>query len=280
MDTKLGRVVVVTSGKGGVGKTTTTANIGTGLARLGHKVVLVDTDIGLRNLDILMGLENRIVYNLIDVLEGRCKLSQALVKDKRLPNLSLLPAAQTRDKSALNAEQMVSICEELKKEADFILLDCPAGIEQGFQTATAAATEAIVVVTPEMSAVRDADRVIGLLEARENITNFKLVLNRVRPQMIRTNDMMDVDDVLDILSIKLLGLIPEDEGIIISTNKGEPIVNDEKSLAGVAYRNIARRVAGEDVPFMSLDEPSSWIERLKQFLRGGSAGPAKVKSAS
>ena len=269
MTNKEGRVIVVTSGKGGVGKTTTTANIGTGLAKLGYKVVLVDTDIGLRNLDILMGLENRIVYNLIDVIEERCKLSQALVKDKRLPNLSLLPAAQTRDKSALNQEQMVSICEKLKKEADFIFLDCPAGIEQGFLTATAAASEAIIVATPEMSAVRDADRVIGLLEAKENITNYKLVLNRVRPSMVRMNDMMDVDDVLEILSVKLLGQIPEDQDIIVSTNKGEPVVNQQDSLAGQAYRNVARRVAGEDVPFLVLDEPSNWIDRLKQFLRGG-----------
>lgn len=278
--TKKGRVIVVTSGKGGVGKTTTTANIGTGLAKLGHKVVLVDTDIGLRNLDILMGLENRIVYNLIDVIEGRCKLTQAMVRDKRLPNLSLLPAAQTRDKSALSAEHMVSICEQLKEEADFIILDCPAGIEQGFQTATAAATEAIVVATPEMSAVRDADRVIGLLEAKENITNFKLVLNRVRAQMVRSNDMMDAADVLEILSIKLLGLIPEDQDIIVSTNKGEPIVNQEQSLAGQAYRNIARRISGEDVPFMNLDEPTTWIERLKHFFkRDKNTSSGRVRSA-
>jgi septum site-determining protein MinD len=272
---KEGRVIVVTSGKGGVGKTTTTANIGTGLARLGYKVVLVDTDIGLRNLDILMGLENRIVYNIVDVVENRCKLSQALVKDKRLPNLSLLPAAQTRDKSALNEEQMVEMCEKLKAEADFILLDCPAGIEQGFQNAIAAATEAVVVCTPEMSAVRDADRVIGLLEARENITNYKLVLNRIRPHMVRTNDMMDVDDVLEILSVKLLGVIPEDKDIIVSTNKGEPIVTIEQSLAGQAYRNIARRVAGEDVPFMNFDAPTSWVDKLKELLGGGN----KVKTA-
>jgi septum site-determining protein MinD len=261
-----GRVIVVTSGKGGVGKTTSTANIGTGLARMGFKVALVDTDIGLRNLDILMGLENRIVYNIIDVVEDRCKLSQALVKDKRLPNLSLLPAAQTRDKSALNEEQMKKVCEQLKEEWDFILIDSPAGIEQGFQNAITAASEAIVVCTPEMSAVRDADRIIGLLEAREEITNYKLVLNRVRPNMIKNNDMMDVEDVLEILSIKLLGVIPEDKDIIISTNKGEPVVMSDPSLAGQAYRNIARRVAGEDVPFLNLDQPSSWIDRLKSIF--------------
>jgi septum site-determining protein MinD len=269
---KLGRVIVVTSGKGGVGKTTTTANIGTGLAKLGYKVVLVDTDIGLRNLDILMGLENRIVYNIVDVVEERCKLTQALVKDKRFPNLQLLAAAQTRDKSALNEEQMRYICELLKPEADFILLDCPAGIEQGFINATAGASEAIVVCTTEMSAVRDADRVIGLLEAQEEIKNHKLILNRVRPNLIRSNDMMDVEDVLDILSVKLLGVIPEDKDIIISTNRGEPIVLQDvnqhtaNSLAGQAYRNIARRVAGEDVPLMDLNPPSSFIGKIKSFF--------------
>jgi len=267
----LGRAVVVTSGKGGVGKTTTTANIGAGLARMGHKVVLVDTDIGLRNLDLLMGLENRIVYNIVDVVEDRCKLSQALVKDKRLPNLSLLPAAQTRDKSALNEEQMKNVIAQLQEEFDFILVDSPAGIEQGFLNATAGATEAIVVCTPEMSSVRDADRIIGLLEAREEIINYKLVINRVRPGMIKANDMMDVDDVLEILSIKLLGVIPEDEDIIVSTNKGEPIVNTDGLLASQAYRNIARRVSGEDVPFMNLDVPTTWFDKLKGFFSSKSA---------
>jgi septum site-determining protein MinD len=258
-----GRVIVVTSGKGGVGKTTSTANIGTGLARLGYKVAMIDTDIGLRNLDILMGLENRIVYNIVDVVEERCKLSQALVKDKRMPNLALLPAAQTRDKSALNPEQMKLVCEQLQEDYDFILVDSPAGIEQGFQNAIAAAHEAIVICTPEMSAVRDADRIIGLLEAKEDMINYKLLLNRVRPSMIKTNDMMDVDDVLDILSIKLLGVVPEDQDIIISTNKGEPVVLNDEALAGQAYRNVVRRITGEDVPFLNLDVQPSWFERLK-----------------
>ncbi|MBK8191082.1 MAG: septum site-determining protein MinD [Vampirovibrionales bacterium] len=264
---KEGRVIVVTSGKGGVGKTTASANVGAGLAKMGYKVALIDTDIGLRNLDILMGLENRIVYNLIDVVEGRCKLNQALVKDKRLPNLSLLPAAQTRDKSALTEPQMLEVCEQLKREVDFILIDSPAGIEQGFQNAVVAAREAIVVCTPEMSSVRDADRIIGLLETREEITNYKLVINRVRPGMIRSNDMMDIDDVLEILSIRLLGVVPEDADIIISTNKGEPIALVEESLAGQAYRNIARRISGEDVPFLDLDAPTSLMDRLKGFFR-------------
>ena len=263
---KQGRVIVITSGKGGVGKTTTSANIGAGLARMGFKVVLIDTDIGLRNLDLLMGLENRIVYNIVDYVEDRCKLSQALVKDKRMPNLCLLPAAQTRDKSALNEEQMKKVTQELKKDFDFVLVDSPAGIEQGFQNAVAGATEAIVVCTPEMSAVRDADRIIGLLESKEEITNYKLVLNRVRPAMIKAHDMMDVDDVLEILSIKLLGIIPEDQDIIVSTNKGEPIVTVDGSLAGQAYRNIAARVSGEDVPFLDLDAPSSWFDKIKNIF--------------
>lgn len=262
-----GRVLVVTSGKGGVGKTTTTANIGTGLARLGYSVVMVDTDIGLRNLDILMGLENRIVYNLVDVVEGRCKLHQALVKDKRLPGLMLLPAAQTRDKSAITESQMLDLCHQLKQLYDFILLDCPAGIEQGFQNAISAASEAIVVCTPEMSSVRDADRVIGLLEARETVTQYRLVVNRVRPQLIEANDMMAIEDVLDILAINLLGVIPEDSDIIISTNRGEPVVLDEASMAGQAYRNIARRIAGEDVPLLDLmSKESTWLDKLRHFF--------------
>jgi len=261
-----GRVIVVTSGKGGVGKTTSTANIGTALAKNGAKVALIDTDIGLRNLDLLMGLENRIVYTIVDVIEERCKLNQALVKDKKNPNLVLLAAAQTRDKTALTAEQMKDICDRLKEDFDFVLVDSPAGIEQGFQNAIAGASEAIIVTTPEMSAVRDADRIIGLLEAKEEIDNYKLLLNRVRPAMVQTNDMMSPEDVLDILSVKLLGLIPEDENIIISTNKGEPIVNMDNSKAGIAYNNVARRIQGEDVPFMSFETPPTWFDKVKSFF--------------
>lgn len=263
-----GRVIVITSGKGGVGKTTTSANIGTALAKAGQKVVLIDTDIGLRNLDLLLGLENRIVYTIVDVVEERCKLKQALVKDKKNPNLCLLAAAQTRDKSAVNQEQLKSICEELKEEHDFILVDCPAGIEQGFQNAIAGATEAIVVTTPEMSAVRDADRIIGLLEAKEEIESYKLLLNRVRPNLIKSNDMMSVEDVVDILSCNLIGIIPEDTGVITSTNKGEPIVNDEKSLAGQAYLNVAKRIMGEEIDFLNLDEPKGVIQKIKKFFAG------------
>ena len=263
-----GRVIVITSGKGGVGKTTTSANIGTALAKLGNKVVLLDTDIGLRNLDLLLGLENRIVYTIVDVVEERCKLKQALVRDKKNPNLSLLAAAQTRDKTSVSSEQLKEICDELKKTNDFILVDCPAGIEQGFQNAVAGATEAIVVTTPEMSAVRDADRIIGLLEAKEEIESYKLLLNRVRPQLIEQNDMMSVDDVVEILSCDLLGVIPEDTHIITSTNKGEPIVNDETALAGQAYQNIARRILGEEVPFLDIDVPQDFVSKVVRFFKG------------
>lgn len=267
-ETMSGRVIVITSGKGGVGKTTTNANIGTALARAGKKVVMIDTDLGLRNLDLLLGLENRIVYTIVDVVEERCKLKQALVKDKKNPNLCLLAAAQTRDKTAVTEEQLKDICEELKKDFDFILVDCPAGIEQGFQNAVAGASEAIVVTTPEMSAVRDADRIIGLLESREEIKSYKLLLNRVRPNLIKSNDMMSVEDVVEILSADLIGIIPEDTGIITSTNKGEPIVNDEKSLAGKAYSNVAKRIIGEDVPFLNLEEDTSLLGKVKKFFSG------------
>lgn len=264
-----GRVIVITSGKGGVGKTTTSANIGTALARSGSSVVLIDTDIGLRNLDLLLGLENRIVYTLVDVVEERCKLKQALVKDKKNPNLCLLAAAQTRDKSAVTAEQLKDITEKLKKDYDFILVDCPAGIEEGFKTAIAGASEAIVVTTPEMSAVRDADRIIGLLEAKEEIKSYRLLVNRVRPNLIQSNDMMSVEDVVDILSCDLIGVIPEDTGIITSTNKGEPIVNEADSMAGKAYLNVAKRIQGEEVPFLDINEPKGFaaiVAKVKKIF--------------
>lgn len=261
-----GKVLVITSGKGGVGKTTTTANIGTALAKAGKKVVLIDTDLGLRNLDLLLGLENRIVYTIVDVVEERCKLKQALVKDKKNPNLCLLAAAQTRDKTSVTSEQLKSICDILKEENDYIIIDCPAGIEQGFENATAPATEAIIVTTPEMSAVRDADRIIGLLEAKEQIESHKLLINRVRPNLVKTNDMMSVDDVQEILSCDIIGIIPEDTGIITSTNKGEPIVNDETSLAGQAYQNVARRILGEEIPYLDIDVPQDLISKIKRFF--------------
>lgn len=248
----MSEVIVITSGKGGVGKTTTTANVGTGLASLGKSVVLIDTDIGLRNLDVVMGLENRIVYNLVDVIEGNCRIKQALIKDKRYPSLYLLPSAQTKDKSAVSPEQMKKLIQELKEQFDYILLDCPAGIEQGFKNAIAGADRALVVTTPEVSAIRDADRIIGLLEANE-FEKIELVINRLRHDMIRRGEMMTIDDVIDILAIPLIGAVPDDENVVISTNQGEPLVGSA-TQAGKAYLNISKRVTGEDIPLMEFDK--------------------------
>lgn len=256
----MGEVIVITSGKGGVGKTTTTANVGTGLAKEGKKVVLIDTDIGLRNLDVVMGLENRIVYNLVDVIEGNCRIKQALIKDKRYPNLYLLPSAQTRDKTSVNPEQMGKLASELKEEFDYILLDCPAGIEQGFKNAIAGADRALVVTTPEVSAVRDADRIIGLLEANE-VGQTDLIVNRLRSDMVKRGDMMSADDVVEILAINLIGVVPDDESIVISTNQGEPLVGS-KCLAGQAYENICRRIMGEEVPLLDLYQKSGILSKI------------------
>lgn len=261
----MSEVFVITSGKGGVGKTTTSANIGAGLAIAGKSVVMVDADIGLRNLDVVMGLENRIVYDLIDVIEGNCRLKQALIKDKRYPNLHLLPAAQTKDKNAVSPEQMQKLCESLREEFDYVIIDCPAGIEQGFKNAIAGADKAIVVTTPEVSAVRDADRIIGLLEASE-LRNPMLVLNRIRPDMVKRGDMMALDDVTDILAIDILGIVPDDESIVVSSNRGEPCVGDDNSRAGQAFRNITRRVMGETVPLMNLNTDDSLLAKLKKFF--------------
>jgi len=261
----MSEVIVITSGKGGVGKTTTTANIGTGLALAGKKVVLIDTDIGLRNLDVVMGLENRIVYDLVDVVEGTCRVKQALIKDKRYEGLYLLPAAQTRDKTAVKPEQMIKLCNELSEEFDYIIIDCPAGIEQGFKNAIAGAGKAIVVTTPEVSAVRDADRIIGLLEANE-LRNPKLLINRVRFDMVKRGDMMNIDDIIDILAVDLIGVVPDDEKIVISTNRGEPAITDSKSQAGEAYRNITRRIMGEDVPIMDLDTGDGLFIKIKKLF--------------
>ena len=219
----MSEVIVITSGKGGVGKTTTSANVGTGLAMLGKRVVLIDTDIGLRNLDVVMGLENRIIYNLVDVIEGNCRMKQALIRDKRYPDLFLLPSAQTRDKSSVSPGQMIKLVEDLREEFDYILLDCPAGIEQGFRNAIAGADRALIVTTPEVSAIRDADRIIGLLEA-SGVGRMDLIINRIRSDMVRRGDMMSVDDVMDILSVPVIGTVPDDEDIVISTNQGEPLV--------------------------------------------------------
>ena len=256
----MSEVIVVTSGKGGVGKTTTTANIGAGLAGLDKKVVLVDTDIGLRNLDVVMGLENRIVYNLVDVIEGNCRLKQALIKDKHNPNLYLLPSAQTRDKTSVTPEQMIKLCEDLKNIFDFVILDCPAGIEQGFKNAIAGATKALVVTTPEVSAIRDADRIIGLLEAAQ-LKDIHLVINRLRIDMVKRGDMMSVEDVEDILAVPLIGTIPDDESVVIATNQGEPL-NEKSGICGQAYANICRRLLGEEVPFLTFTQKKGLFGRL------------------
>lgn len=260
-----GKVIVVTSGKGGVGKTTTVANLGCGLTIRGRRVAMIDADIGLRNLDVVLGLENRIVFDLVDVADKRCRLRQAMIKDKRYEGLFLLPAAQTREKDAVSPEQMRVICHELKEEFDYVLIDCPAGIEQGFKNAVAGADEAIIITTPEVSAVRDADRIVGLLQARD-LTDPWLIVNRIRPDMIRKGDMMDIDDVNDILALELLGIIPDDEAIIVSTNRGEPAVTDRGSRAGEAYRNIAGRLEGENIPFMSMDFDLTVFGRLKRLI--------------
>ncbi|MEK4084700.1 septum site-determining protein MinD [Paenisporosarcina quisquiliarum] len=256
----MGEAIVITSGKGGVGKTTTTANLGTALALQGKKVCLMDTDIGLRNLDVVLGLENRIIYDLVDVIEGRCKIHQALVKDKRFEDrLYLLPAAQTVDKNAVNPEQMKELVLELKREYDYVLIDCPAGIEQGYKNAIAGADKAIVVTTPEISAVRDADRIIGLLEQEETIDPPKLIINRIRQHLMNNGDALDINEITTHLSIDLLGIIADDESVITSSNKGEPIVMNPANRAALGYRNIARRILGESVPLMSMDLPKTGV---------------------
>ena len=254
----MGEAIVITSGKGGVGKTTTTANLGTALALQGKKVCLIDTDIGLRNLDVILGLENRIIYDLVDVLEGRCKVHQALVKDKRFEDmLYLLPAAQTTDKNAINPEQMKELVTELKKDYDFVIIDCPAGIEQGYKNAVAGADRAIVVTTPEISAVRDADRIIGLLELEENIEPPKLIINRIRQHLMKTGEALDINEITTHLSIDLLGIVADDESVISSSNRGEPVVMNPANPAAMGYRNIARRLLGESVPLMTMDKQST-----------------------
>lgn len=255
------KVLTITSGKGGVGKTTAVANIGVALAAKGQKVVCVDSDIGLRNLDVVMGLENRIVYDLVDVVEGRCRLRQAMIRDKRLPELYLIPAAQTRDKSAVSPSDMIRICNELRPECDWVLIDSPAGIERGFHNAIAGADKIIVMTNPEISAVRDADRVIGLVEAEEKGPP-ELILNRLNSAMVKRGNMISVEDVLDLLAIKLLGIVPEDENVIVASNKGTPLALDAKSKAGLAFRNIACRLMGEEVPFLDLDSRGLWQRLL------------------
>ncbi len=253
-------VIVVTSGKGGVGKTTTSANVGTGLAKAGKKVCLIDTDIGLRNLDVVMGLENRIVYNLVDVVEGNCRVKQALIRDKKHPGLYLMPSAQTKDKSSVTPGQMVKVIEGLKEQFDYIILDCPAGIEQGFQNAIAGADRALVVTTPEVSAIRDADRIVGLLEAN-SFKQIDLIINRLRIDMVRRGDMMSTGDVVDILGIPLIGIVPDDENVVVSTNQGEPLVGTD-TPAGQAYHNVCQRIMGKEIPFINLEKSISFWTRV------------------
>jgi septum site-determining protein MinD len=259
-----GQVIVVTSGKGGVGKTTTVANVSTSLARMGHKVVVMDLDIGLKKLDLILGLENRVIYDIIQVIEGECTLKQALVKDKRFPELYMLPAAQTRNKDDIKPEQVQEICRQLRPDFDYIFIDCPAGIEQGFRNAIAAADRAIVITNPEVSAVRDADRIIGMLESA-NFKDIQLVVNRIRPDMVKKGDMLSIEDLLEHLCIELIGVVPEDKNVVISTNKGEPIVLSEHSLAATAFNNISRRVTGEEVEFLTFEDENFW-DKLKNRL--------------
>jgi septum site-determining protein MinD len=260
------RVITVTSGKGGVGKTTMVANLGIALAVRGQRVVVIDADVGLRNLDVLLGLENRIVYDLVDVIEGRCRLRQALVRDKRLSELFLLPAAQTRDKSAVQPEDMVRVCDSLREQHDFVLIDSPAGIEQGFRFAIAPADDILIVTNPEVAAVRDADRIIGLIEAEEQ-GPARLVINRIKPDMVRRGEMLDIADVVELLSVDLIGIVPEDQAILVAANRGQPLAfSSDSSSAGRAFHNIARRLLGEDVPFITLREPGV-LEKLFRFVR-------------
>ncbi|MCS7259925.1 MAG: septum site-determining protein MinD [Anaerolineae bacterium] len=262
-------VITITSGKGGVGKTTATANLSAALAMRGKKVVAIDADIGLRNLDVVMGLENRIVYDLVNVVEGACRLRQALIKDKRIENLYMIPAAQSRDKSAIRPQDMIDVCDQLRPDFDFILIDSPAGIEQGFRNAIAPADRICIITTPEVAAVRDADRVVGLIEA-EGKDAPSLILNRLRPRMVQRGDMLDTADVLDVLAIELLGIVPEDEAIIVSTNRGIPVVMENTSRAAQAFCNIAARLLGENVPIMELEEPSpSWLSKIAHLVRRG-----------
>jgi septum site-determining protein MinD len=263
-----GKVITITSGKGGVGKTTATANLGAALANLGHKVVCIDGDIGLRNLDVVLGLENRIVYDLVDVVEGRCRLRQAMIRDKRLSDLFLIPAAQTRDKSAISPSDMVTLADDLRPEFDWILIDSPAGIERGFRNAVAPADMIIVITNPEVSAVRDADRIIGLIEAEEK-GPAQLIINRIKPEMVRRGDMLAVNDVMELLAVQLIGLVPDDENVLMSTNRGMPVVLDGKSRAGIAFRNIARRLQGEEVPYLEIIEASGLFNRISRLIRPG-----------
>jgi len=260
------KIITVTSGKGGVGKTTATANIAVALAQMGQRVVCLDADIGLRNLDVVLGLENRIVYDLVDVVEGRCRLKQAMIRDKRFDELHLIPAAQTRDKNAVSPSDMMKLGDELREEADWVIIDSPAGIERGFRNAIAPADEILVVTNPDVSAVRDADRIIGLIEAEQK-EPAKLIINRMHPEMVQRGDMLDAEDVLELLAIKLIGIVPEDEHVIVSTNVGKPVVLEEKSMAGQALRNISRRLMGDEVPLLNLEFKDDFLTKLSRIFK-------------
>ena len=262
------KVITITSGKGGVGKTTTTANVAVALASSGKKVVCIDGDIGLRNLDVVLGLENRIVYDLVDVVEGRCRLRQAMIRDKRLPELYLIPAAQTRDKSAVSPSDMIRLCDEIRPEVDWILIDSPAGIERGFRNALAPADIVLVVTNPEVSAVRDADRIIGLVEAEEK-GPARLIINRFNSDMVKRGDMLSSEDVLDLLAIQLIGIVPEDESVMIGTNRGQPIALDGKTRAAKAFQNIARRLEGEEVPISDFQNKDDFFSKISRMLKPG-----------
>jgi septum site-determining protein MinD len=259
------RVITITSGKGGVGKTTTTANLAAAFTTLEKNVVCIDADIGLRNLDLILGLENRIVHDLVDVVEGRVTVKQAMIRHKLMPRLSLIPAAQNRDKTAVSPAQMTNIVRQLRPDFDYVLIDCPAGIERGFRNAIEPADEILVVTNPEVSAVRDADRVIGMLEELKRNTPVHLVINRAKPEMVRRGEMLSADDVVDILSIDLIGIVPEDESVLIAGNQGVPNPN---SLAGKAFRNIARRLMGQDVPFVNMDGNKNVFQRIARLFGG------------
>lgn len=268
----MAEVITITSGKGGVGKSTTTANIATALAKLGKKVVAVDFDIGLRNLDMILGLENRIVYDVVDVMEGNCNLAQAIIKDKRVNNLHFLPASQTKDKSVLNKEKVEKLINELKKEFDYILIDSPAGIESGFEHSIYLADRALIVTTPEISSVRDADRVIGIIDAKSKKAQEgkevqkHIIINRLKPELVKKGEMLSIEDVLHILALPLIGIVPDSEDIVKSTNLGEPIALNEKSIVGEAFRRIARRILGEEVEFLDLESKKGIFNILKGFF--------------
>jgi septum site-determining protein MinD len=262
------KIVTVTSGKGGVGKTTATANLGVALAETQQRVVCIDADIGLRNLDVVMGLENRIVYDLVDAIEGRCRLRQAMIKDKRTDDLYLIPAAQTRDKTAVSPQDMIQLTDELRPDFDWILVDSPAGIERGFRNALAPADLVYIVTNPEVSAVRDADRIIGMTEAEEK-SPPKLILNRVKPELIKRGEMLDTSDVLDILAIDLIGVIPEDDSVIVASNQGLPVALNTKSAAGHSFREIARRMMGENVPILPPQSDDGFLKRFSRIVVGG-----------